>query len=69
MVIREKIGTMLHISKLYIDVESKTCISCNQCTKSCPMSMDVKEKVKNGEIIDTECIKCDVCVDICLKPT
>ena len=67
MVIGEKIGTILHISKLHIDAEPKACIACNQCTKSCPMSIDVKEKVKNGKIIDAECIKCGACVDICPK--
>jgi len=65
MVIGSKIGRILHIPQLHIKAESSKCISCNICTKNCPMSIDVMQLVKTGKIIDAECIQCGVCVDVC----
>ncbi len=34
------------------------CIGCGQCTKACPMSIDVMAEVKNGKIDSNDCILC-----------
>jgi len=67
MVIGEKIGRTLHLPQLHIRVNDNQCISCNKCSKSCPMSINVMEKVEFGEINDAECIQCGTCVDVCPK--
>jgi polyferredoxin len=42
------------------------CISCDVCTRSCPMGVDVMGDVlQKGQVEDPECIKCMVCVDVC----
>ena len=67
MIIGEKIGRALHIPQIKIKANKEACIGCNKCTKNCPMSIDVKEHVEKGEIIDAECIHCGSCVDNCPK--
>jgi len=67
MVIGGKIGRILHLPQLHIRVNDNQCISCNKCSKSCPMSINVMEKVEAGEINDAECIQCGTCVDVCPK--
>lgn len=67
MVIGSKIGRTLHIPQIHVKANSSECTSCGTCSKSCPMSIDVKEKVKTGRIIDSECIQCGACVDSCPK--
>lgn len=52
---------------LKLDTDQDKCISCNQCTKICVMSLDVMELVKKGEIIDLDCSLCGECIDICPK--
>lgn len=55
---------MSYYSKLRIQVNEKTCISCNKCIKACPMSVDMldsKRSRKNG----TECILCMECKKAC----
>lgn len=37
---------------------SHTCISCNACTKACPMNIDVEKKTV---VIDHQCIRCGIC--------
>ena len=67
MIIGEKLGRVLHIPQIHIKAKKEACISCNKCSKSCPMSIDVKEQVESGKIIDSECIHCGACVDNCPK--
>ena len=65
MVIGTKIGQFLHVPQLHIRVEKEKCISCKNCNKNCPMSLDVAEMVKKGQIRSAECIQCGACVDSC----
>lgn len=67
MVIGEKLADFLHIPRIRLRADSKACISCGQCNKKCPMSLDIQGMVKMGKADSTECISCLECVDICPK--
>jgi polyferredoxin len=67
MVIGTKIRNKLHLPGLHIAAEKDKCISCNQCSKKCPMSLDVEAMVQKGRCNDSECILCGACVDTCPK--
>ena len=46
----------------------KGCVSCGQCSKVCPMGIDVKETAAAGGTINSnECILCGACADCCPK--
>ena len=67
MIIGTKVGKLLHIPQLHIKAEKDNCIFCGQCSRKCPMSLDVQKIVSNGECSNAECILCGECVDICPK--
>lgn len=68
MVIGSSIGRFLHLPQLHIEADKEKCISCNRCSKACPMGLDVKSMVENGvNSTCTECIQCGACVDECPK--
>lgn len=67
MVIGEKIADLLHIPRFRLKADISSCISCGQCVKKCPMSLNVMELVKSGNMDSAECISCLQCVDICPK--
>ncbi len=47
-------------------VEDAKCTSCNQCTKACPMLIDVKQYVKEEKPINhRQCILCERCISSC----
>jgi polyferredoxin len=53
-------------SRLRIRPSSVTCVSCGICDKSCPMEVEVMEKIAAREAVrDTECIYCGTCRDRC----
>lgn len=41
------------------------CTACQQCTRSCPMSLPVTDMVQAGWMEHNECILCGSCVDVC----
>jgi polyferredoxin len=67
MVLGIKLRHLLHLPGLHIVLANDNCISCNQCNKACPMSIDVSKAVQSGGIDSSECIQCAACVDICSK--
>lgn len=68
MVIGSSIGRFLHLPQLHIEADKDKCISCNRCSKACPMGLDVKSMVEKGTNSKcTECIQCGECVDECPK--
>ena len=50
---------------LRLVAESSACRECGKCTRECPMSVDVQERVLGASMEDPECVLCGVCVDSC----
>lgn len=70
MIVGSKVGKALHIPQLHVVADTEKCISCGKCNKNCPMSLDVKELIKeNKNICNSECINCGSCVDSCPNKT
>lgn len=67
MMIGAKLSDKLKLPRLRLKAESETCVSCNLCTKKCPMSLDVAKMVRANNMKHSECILCGECVDICPK--
>lgn len=68
------LGTFLSlISRLsgqHIKTDNTKCIQCNQCTKACPMSIDIKLLAKDGRPVkNLRCVGCGHCIDICPTDT
>jgi polyferredoxin len=54
------------ISLIKMRPSGTKCIECGKCNKECPMDIDVKEYIKNGQkIASSECILCGNCVRNC----
>ncbi|MTI48871.1 MAG: 4Fe-4S dicluster domain-containing protein [Firmicutes bacterium] len=46
------------------------CIQCNKCNLACPMSIEIKGKARDGEVVkDNKCVGCAHCVDACPTKT
>ncbi|MBN7771756.1 4Fe-4S binding protein [Clostridium aminobutyricum] len=67
MVIGEKVADFLHLPRFRLEADSAACISCGQCNKKCPMSLDVSKMIKNNCVDSAECIYCLECADVCPK--
>jgi len=67
MIIGTKIKDLLKIPSLHLTADPAKCIDCKQCTRKCPMSLEVDTMVKKGCMRNTECILCGECVDVCPK--
>jgi len=65
MVIGTKIKDKLGYPSLRLQARSETCTGCKQCTKICPMGLDVEQMVKTESLKNSECILCGECADIC----
>ena len=65
MIIGTKIKDHFGWPSLKLIAESNKCRSCKLCDKSCPMSLNVSEMVKQGSMRNTECILCGKCIDSC----
>ena len=50
---------------LRLQADGEACSHCHQCTRACPMSLDVHGLVARGDMEHAECILCGTCVDIC----
>lgn len=67
MIIGSKIKSTLKLPSLHLVAENKNCIQCKQCSKKCPMSLEVNEMVQKGDMKNNECILCGECVSTCPK--
>lgn len=67
MILGYKAGRFLHLPQLKIKTTAEDCVSCGKCAKVCPMSLEVPQLVKAGEIQSAECILCGECINACGK--
>jgi len=67
MIIGTKISGWLRLPRLRLKTNKDSCIGCKQCSKKCPMSLDVEIMVKTANMKNSECILCGECIDICPK--
>lgn len=56
------LGILNKISLFKITRDRSTCISCNKCSKVCPVNIDV---AKIDKVTSVECINCMECITIC----
>jgi len=64
------LGSFLSLISRLAGQEIKTdnthCINCGQCTKACPMEIDIAEAANEGKPVDNlRCVGCGHCIDIC----
>jgi len=67
MIIGSKVSDWLKLPRLRLKSNQDSCIGCKQCSKKCPMSLDVKAMVETANMNNAECILCGECIDICPK--
>lgn len=65
MVLGTKLKEKLGYRSLRLTANSNACTGCGQCTRICPMSLDVQQMAKSGNTQNSECILCGECSDIC----
>ncbi len=75
MVLGQKLGRILRFPGIHIRSNQMNCISCDLCSKVCPMSINIgklanslnsqKDKNIKVKIIHHDCIFCMRCADVC----
>jgi len=65
MIVGRKIRNAIGWPALQLAADAGRCIDCEQCSKACPMGLDVHGRVKEGQMESTECILCAACADAC----
>ena len=60
------IFSIISILRLFKIKKNDKCIGCNICNKTCPMNIDVNNKM-NNRLVSGECIDCFKCVKNCPK--
>jgi formate hydrogenlyase subunit 6/NADH:ubiquinone oxidoreductase subunit I len=59
-----KLPTRIALIKIKPSVNK--CIKCGKCNEACPMDIDVRKYIENGQkVLSTECIYCRNCAHIC----
>jgi polyferredoxin len=67
MILGTYIKNKLKVPSLHLRSRKEDCIHCKQCTRNCPMSLEVEQMVTDGNMNNRECILCGECEDICPK--
>jgi ferredoxin-type protein NapH len=67
MMAGRKLGNLFKWPRLRLEAEPAKCTNCLQCVKTCPMSLQVNEMVKQANLENSECILCGSCVDGCAR--
>jgi polyferredoxin len=53
-------------SLVKIKPSGNKCVKCGKCNEVCPMDIDVKKYIENGQkVLSTECVLCRNCINIC----
>lgn len=67
MILFSKIKEFINYPSLRLAKTEVDCIACGKCQEICPMSIDITDNMKKGNLYDPECIHCGECVDRCPK--
>ncbi len=67
MMTGQKLSDRLRLPRLHIASDAAACIRCERCTRQCPMSIPVMEKLGRPLESHGDCCLCGECVDICPK--
>lgn len=60
------LGFLGKVAGQRIKTDNTTCIECDKCNEACPMSIDIKDKAKDGkDVAELSCVGCAHCVDSC----
>jgi polyferredoxin len=65
MILGRKLRNLFAWPSVRLIAIPQNCTSCQKCTRNCPMSLDVTNMVKSGNMEHSECILCANCVDGC----
>jgi len=65
MIIGREIRNRGNWPSLQLTADQEECIDCMNCSKNCPMTIDVHGMVENGYIENSECILCGTCIAVC----
>ena len=60
-------GRALRLPQLQLRLTGSACNGCGSCSKTCPMSLPVKQMVAAGDLRRTDCIMCGSCADGCRR--
>jgi ferredoxin-type protein NapH len=60
-----RIKSFFRWPSLHLEAEAERCINCKQCSKACPMSLDVAGLVLSKNFDHSECILCGECTAAC----
>lgn len=67
VVIGTRIKDALGYPSLHLVADKTQCVQCRQCSKNCPMSLNVHEMVMNASMANAECVLCGTCVETCSR--
>jgi polyferredoxin len=65
MILGRKMRNIFAWPALHLSAETDRCTDCMICSKSCPMSLDVNNMVREEKMENSECILCGCCLDHC----
>jgi polyferredoxin len=67
MIIGRKLRNIINLPALSLSSDKEKCIDCKICNLKCPMSLEVNNMAKSGNMESSECILCGNCIDVCPK--
>jgi ferredoxin-type protein NapH len=67
MILGTRVQRLIRIPALRLRAASDRCIECSSCTRACPMSLDVTDMVRRGDMFSSECVLCGSCADACAQ--
>ncbi len=67
LTIGAKIGRKIRIPSLHLKLIEDNCSNCKICDKSCPMGLNVSNRISTNTMDNHNCILCGECIDKCPK--
>jgi len=67
MVAGRKIRNLVGWPALQLSADANLCVDCADCSRACPMGLDVHGMVREDRMENADCILCASCADTCKK--